>query len=172
MTQQGAAIAGTYSEFRMVKGRKVLQIIIEVPLEKQAEAFLALGFPMPDNPQWVAVARLQSAPPAASTGPKNEAASERAKADYRFKPPAQQAVVRAARLCAELRFQAWIETHCAAKGITSTEQPGEDSTADLLRRCIGVKSRGEIATDPAACQRFLSVETAYKQSHGLMAEQR
>jgi len=173
MTQQGAALAATFADYRTVKSRKVLQLILEIPIEKQAEAFLVLGFPMPDNPPWVAVAKLDpKLMQPNSTGPKNEAASERAKAEYRFKPPAEQAVVRAARLCTELRFQQWLEPHCAAKGITSSAQPGEESTADLLRRCIGVKSRAEIASDPAACQRFLSIETAYKEAHGMMAEQR
>lgn len=44
----------------MVKGRKVLQIICEVPLEAQGQVFSALGAPMPDTDTWVAIARLRA----------------------------------------------------------------------------------------------------------------
>lgn len=129
----------------------------------------------------VAIAQLREgeedppAPPAAEpkpTAPKNELRSERAKVDYRTKPAAEQAVVRAARLCTELRFQTWLEQHCAGRGIVIDAQPSTDTTAELLRRCIGVHSRKEIAENPAACQRFLSVEIAYKEFIGGIAERR
>lgn len=129
----------------------------------------------------VAIAQLRDgeeelpAPPAAEpkpAAPKNELRSERAKEDFRLKPPAEQAVVRAARLCTELRFQGWLEQHCAGRGIVIDDQPSVETTAELLRRCIGVRSRREIAEDPAACRRFIAVETAYKESVGRMAERR
>lgn len=169
-----SAISATFADYRTVKGRKILQIIMEVPLEHQARVFEVLGYPMPDNPPWVGIARLagepgtEPKPPA----PKNEARSERAKEEFRLKPPAEQAVVRAARLCTEMRFQTWLERYCAARGITTTDQPSTETTAELLRRSIGVNSRREIAEDPAACRRFLSVEMAYKESIGGIAERR
>jgi hypothetical protein len=53
-----AAIKATYSEWKMVKTRKVLVLSFEVPLEQQAEVIAALGVPMPDTSIWVAIARL------------------------------------------------------------------------------------------------------------------
>lgn len=53
-----AAIKATYSEWKMVKTRKVLVLSFEVPLEHQAEVMAALGTPMPDQEIWVAIARL------------------------------------------------------------------------------------------------------------------
>lgn len=54
-----AAIKATYSEWKMVKTRKVLVLSFEVPLEQQAEVLAALGTPMPDIATWVAIARLK-----------------------------------------------------------------------------------------------------------------
>lgn len=54
-----AAIEAAYSDFKLIKGRKVVQLIFEVPLEKANEAFHVLGgMPNPTSEVWVAVARL------------------------------------------------------------------------------------------------------------------
>lgn len=47
-----------YADWRPVKGRKVLQIVLEIPLEEQGEALTMLGAPLPDRDLWVAIARL------------------------------------------------------------------------------------------------------------------
>lgn len=170
-----AVIRATYSDMRPVKSRQVLQIMFEVPIEQAEKVLQTLGFPRSDTDTWCAIARLVTPEPTAAplpAAPKSEARSQRAKDDYALKPPAEQAVVRAARLCTEVRFQSWLEQHCAGRGITTTDQPSMETTAELLRRCIGVRSRGEIKDDPAAFKRWQTVETAYKQAFGLMAEER
>lgn len=52
------AIQARYADWRPVKGRKVLQITLEVPLEQQGEVLNMLGAPLPDRDLWVAVALL------------------------------------------------------------------------------------------------------------------
>lgn len=52
------AIQARYADWRPVKGRKVLQVILEVPLEQQGEVLGLLGAPLPDRDLWVAVALL------------------------------------------------------------------------------------------------------------------
>jgi hypothetical protein len=55
-----AAFSATYSDWRVVKGRKVVQIILEVPLEAAGHAYNVLGgMPTFGAEQWFAVARLQ-----------------------------------------------------------------------------------------------------------------
>src|SRR6185437_11188093 len=54
-----AAITATFSDYRLVKSRGVLQLVLELPVERQAQAFEALGFPMPGTDIHVGVARLQ-----------------------------------------------------------------------------------------------------------------
>ncbi len=58
MTGAPKAIKARYADWKPVKGRKVLQIVLEVPLEQQGETLSLLGAPMPDRDLWVAVALL------------------------------------------------------------------------------------------------------------------
>lgn len=51
-------IRARYADWRPVKGRKVLQIVLEVPLEQQGDILTMLGAPLPDRDLWVAVARI------------------------------------------------------------------------------------------------------------------
>ena len=54
-----AAIKGCFSDFKIIKTRKLAQLIIEIPIE-QADAALATlgGIPRSDSERWVALARL------------------------------------------------------------------------------------------------------------------
>jgi hypothetical protein len=55
-----AALRGTFSDFKLIRGRKVAQLVIEVPIEQADAALQALGgIPNPADERWVAVARLQ-----------------------------------------------------------------------------------------------------------------
>ncbi len=69
------AIKATFAEWRMVKGRKVLQLVMEVPLEKQQEVSDVLGFPMPDRDLWVGIARITEE---AATAPRGGKLAQRA----------------------------------------------------------------------------------------------
>lgn len=54
-----SAFQATFSDVRLVKGRKVCQLVFELPLEGADAALSALGgFPRPDREVWVGVARL------------------------------------------------------------------------------------------------------------------
>lgn len=55
-----AAFSATYSDWKVIKTRQVVQIILEVPLKAAGHAYNVLGG-MPDfeNEGWVAVARLE-----------------------------------------------------------------------------------------------------------------
>lgn len=170
-TMTAAAIDATFADYRTVKTRKVLQLILEVPIERQAEVFEILGFPMPDNPPWLAVARLKRDLPAEQK-PKDESRSERAKQAFAMKDGGEKAVTRSILLCKTMGFQVWFERHCAGKGIVTNGQPGEESTGELLRQYLNISSRRAIGAGEDAYQDFLALETAYKQATGQMAEER
>lgn len=53
-----SAILATFADWRTVKGRKVLQLIFEVPLEEQAKVLSHLGAPMPMAHIWCGIARV------------------------------------------------------------------------------------------------------------------
>lgn len=55
-----AAFQATYSDWRIIKGRKVVQVVLELPIEKADEAYQVLGgMPIAANEIWCAVARLK-----------------------------------------------------------------------------------------------------------------
>lgn len=94
-----------YADWRPVKGRKVLQIVLEVPLEQQEEALTMLGAPLPDRDLWVALALLSDEHNAdAFKGGKN----------------AQRAGI----LCNEGAFQRWAGARCP-----------DTAAAFIRRRC-------------------------------------
>jgi hypothetical protein len=54
------AFQATFSDFRLVKGRKVCQIVLEVPIEGADKALSVLGgLPNPAEERWVGVARIE-----------------------------------------------------------------------------------------------------------------
>lgn len=54
-----AAFRATFHTTKNVLGRKVLQVILETPIEESARVFDVLGYPDPAAPKWVAVALLK-----------------------------------------------------------------------------------------------------------------
>lgn len=147
-----AAFQGTFADFRMVRGRKVAQIIVEVPLEQAGAALEAMGgLPMPEESRWVAVARMSLPTDNKATAVGQVAgggATEipRAKSE---KTPAQKAAIRCVLLCKEPAFQQWMRA------------TDEDDCARMVRECLGGRSRGDIAIDPDAYDRWCALNSDY-----------
>jgi hypothetical protein len=60
MTEKPAAFSATYSDWRVIKGRKVVAITFEVPVEASGHAYNVLdGMPKFGAEQWFGIARLQ-----------------------------------------------------------------------------------------------------------------
>ena len=100
------AISATFSDFRIVKGRKVAQLIFETPLEAADEALRMLGgLPRPDAERWVGIAPLVGKPQAEqqpeAPPPKPEKVKE--PVPFRDKPRSQQAGI----LLNDPQFRAW-----------------------------------------------------------------
>lgn len=183
-----AALIANFAEYRLIKTRGVLALIVEVPVERQAEAFAALGFPQPGQEIPVAVARLNN--PGARAEPTIRASagqadpvgrtagaipatgadrSAQAKAHYASLPEMEKAVVRAAQLPKDLRFRQWV----CLKKIGRHEDYGIEASIRFIRDlCCAGRSRGFIADDPECYERFLAMETQYKMDTGQMAEVR
>lgn len=167
-----AAFKATFSDFRLVKGRKVAQIVVEVPIEEADNALKALGgIPRPDLERWVAVARLS---PGAFI-PKSEAL---ASADGEGAPPQKQPTPapgearkeytlanRVGMTCADKRFQDWLYSKGRVTG-------SAEDAAHWVRHECGVKSRTEILPGTEAAARWTKLETQYLLETGQMAEQR
>ena len=166
-------LAATFSDFRLVRGRKVAQLILEIPIE-QAEAALHLfGMPMPDRERWVAIAPMVGDPNAAPASPPAEQAAiprdrkevQSHSSDYdrserqKLSTEGERAVTRAAILCEQPQFQRWF-------GCPTTAE------AAAKMRMLIRGSRSTIATDRRAFEEFLKIETQYRADSGRLAERR
>lgn len=155
-----AAISGCFADYRLVKSRSVLQLVVEVPVERQEEAFAALGYPVPGAEIHVALARLV-------TTPEPKAASDRSiqgRARYAASTERQQALVRSAQYPKDARFRKW----AVERGYEDTEA----AAIEFIRYECDVKSRREIEENDGAHRRFLAMETDYKIWAGLLPEVR
>lgn len=134
------AFRATYSDFKLVKTRKVVQIVLEIPLE-QANAVLDIlgGMPDPSKESWVGVALLH--PDAPALQPEALPPPAGTKRDWRDIPPAQQAGMR----CAEPVFVAFLKERFPEEWRAS-----KNDAAELVRRICGVSSRSELNATPSA----------------------
>jgi hypothetical protein len=154
------AIKAAFADWRPVKSRGVLQLVLEVPVEQTKLVLDTLGAPIPGTEKWVGVALLN--PPGAGTE-----ATHGSVASPAPPPPEKPAnapggayAKRAGILCNDSRFMGWLGT------------PDTASAAAWLRSITGVASRREYDSDPAARQRFLDLETRYLRETGQFAEER
>ena len=135
------AILATFTDLKPIKGRKVVQIVLEAPMEKADEVLAALGgYPQSDNPQWVGVAPID---PEASQKPQE-------------KPKGGKLAQRAGILCGEGAFRKFMFMKF---GKSST---GPDGIAVQLRSICGISSRADLDQDKEAADRFLSLEADYR----------
>lgn len=189
-----AIIRGTFADFKLIKGRKVAQVVIEVPIEEADAALRALGgVPMPHLDRWCAVALLRDSIatlPSASTPPCVTAADKpmpvepeatapsitKAGRNWREISFSQQAGI----LSADADFQQWLGVSAgldADDEITASAIAG--AAAVLIRERCGVTSRAELDRDPDAAERWIklshdffgrqdtaSLERAYRDRRG------
>lgn len=67
---EASAISATYVDYRRVKGRKVHQVIFEVPSELWPEAYRVLGEPTIEASDWFGIAKMTGAAPEVAKGGK------------------------------------------------------------------------------------------------------
>ncbi len=135
-------IKARYADWRTVKGRKVLQITLEVPLEQQEDVLSMLGAPMPDRDLWVAVARL--------TESQNTDA-------FKGGPLAKKAAL----LCQNGAFRRWAAGQLAAEGMDGIAVLDGDMAADFIRERCGVESRAMLDHSDDATRFFRQMETDF-----------
>lgn len=134
-----AAFQGTYSDFKLVRTRKVIQVVIEVPIEHANVVLMALnGMPRPDEEKWVAVALLDP-----EMAPKNEASTDHWMSR------------KAALLCKQMSFQTFISD---VGPIVSNEE----EAAGWLRELCGVASRSELIPGTPAGDSFERIVAEYE----------
>lgn len=143
MSNSPAAFEATYSDWKLVKSRKVVQIVLEVPMESADLAYKVLGG-MPNHAAeaWLAVAKLDKS--------KIEKPVERKR--WIDLPLSQQAAIR----CGEVAFREFCALEWDGIKILDTEM-----TADHVRNYCGVQSRRELDSNQAAAAKWRELDGHY-----------
>lgn len=145
------AFRATYSDFKLVKTRKVVQIVLEIPVE-HANAVLDVlgGMPDPSRETWVGVALLT--PDAAKPQPVDQPRPAGAKRPYRDLPKPQQAGMR----CDEAAFVSFLKEERPDDWHEATD------AAECVRLICGVSSRADLATNHAAGVIWHQLDSQYQ----------
>jgi hypothetical protein len=136
-----AVFKATYSDFKLVKTRGVVQVIFEVPLHDSDAAYKVLGG-MPDaaTERWFGIARLTAVPQAAQAREPNSAPPARGRKSWDEMSPAQQAGI----LCADKSFQKFLRVK------------DELAATERIRFSLNVTSRRHIPDDSPEWRELVS----------------
>lgn len=149
-----AAFAASYADWKLIRTRKCVQLVFEIPLEKSSEAFTALGG-MPNSAAeiWCAIARLDPTKIEVQT---SEMVDTRP-SDSGASPPGVDAPAGTRTLaqlagayCSLAPFQKFLNER-APLGFPIID---EDQAAVALRYLCKVESRRDIKIDTPAGDRF------------------
>jgi hypothetical protein len=152
-----AIIEAEYVEWKMVKTRSSLQLIFEVPLERQGQVMRALGVPLPNVSSPVAIARLVPASERSNVVQiEDHRPPEDMPLDDEHKPPRPLSQI-AGMFCSNVLFQKFIEEESEGWN----HRPTTDEAAEWLRHACGIKSRTELNTNEAAAARFHKIRVQY-----------
>lgn len=152
-----AAFRAVYSDFKLVKTRGVIQVILEVPVEQSDAAYEVLGgMPVAGKERWFGIAAIKSETEVMQAEGRPNGSSiqhvdarpdqepprpDRAKRSWKDLQPSQQAGIR----CGEPSFQLFL-----------TELYRDDfheaagDRAECIRLICGVSSRAELDTNHKA----------------------
>jgi hypothetical protein len=163
-----AAIQATFSDWRPVKSRGVLQLVLEVPVEQTKHVLDTLGAPIPGTEKWVGVA-LISPGSLERDAPRSGAESAtptplKAGGDPGESKRERTLPEKVGMRCNDPTFREWLYRW---SGIG-----GNMDVAGFVRCECGVKSRTEILPGTEAAERWLALETRFLEDTGQMAERR
>jgi hypothetical protein len=146
------AFKATYSDWKLVKTRQVVQIVFEVPLAEADSAYELLGgMPAPATERWFGIAALRGSEPT-KPQPVPDKPQAGAKRPYRDLPKPQQAGMR----CEEASFVAFLKEERPDDWHEATD------AAECVRLICGVSSRAELATNHAAGVIWHQLDSQYQ----------
>ena len=165
---EAAAFEATYSDFRLVKGRKVVQFVFEVPIELADKAYSVLGgMPNPAAEVWVGVARLDLKVRNLEEHPhstmQRKAVEGRPALDTNPARALNRYAQRAGILCNDPRFQGFLIDRYGGDDLAMLINPimRREWTAQKVRQLCEVGSRAEILPNTPAANRLDILESAY-----------
>ena len=145
-----AAIQATFADFKLIRGRKVAQLVFEVPIEQTDAALTSLGgLPSSVDERWCALCRLDL------SKAKEPARDEPQKPKRKMAelPLSQQAAL----LCEREAFWRYMrEFECY-----HSAEDNESATA-ALRHYLGINSRSEIVEGSKVADAFLALKSRFE----------
>ena len=144
------AFRATYSDWKLVKTRQVVQVVFEIPIEDADKAYEVLGgMPNFGTEQWFGIAAIS----AETAHSRRESTSKPAgKRDWRELQPQQQAGIR----CGEPSFVAFLK-ECRADDWHESQD-----AAECVRLICGVNSRAMIGVNQKARVIWHQLDTQYQ----------
>lgn len=150
-----AAFQATYADWKVIKTRKLVQVILELPLEHSDAAYQALGgMPNVAAEVWVGVARLdpnvrrQKPVESVSSKPQHTTTSEEGK------PARLSYAQRAGLLSNRSDFQLFLNKRYGTAR-------NKEAAADQVRKLCEVESRADILPNTKAAVYFDTLESAF-----------
>lgn len=164
-------VQADFANWRPVAGRKVLQLVFEVPIEQTEQIMTMLGVPMPGESKWCAIALLDKAPkerdsvaqldraraaeePIEGAG-SNPAGVAKPHRPFNSLPLSQQAGIR----CNDKQFQEYM---CHEFWNTQVSEADEPYTTHLVKEHLGISSRAELETNDIAAAKWRKLEGDYQ----------
>lgn len=145
-------IRADFSSFRHVQGRKVLQLVMEVPIEEAEAALRSLGMPTVGESKWCAIALLDLSKPSAA--PQAQAAPPKDRRPFSTLPLSQQAAIR----CRDKEFQAFL-----SETFHNAWEMNEADAAATVRQICQVESRTEFDTSGSAALDWEKVDLSFQE---------
>lgn len=143
-----AAFRATYSDWKLVKTRGVVQIVFEVPLADSDNAYEILGgMPNHANERWFGIAAIRTGTAVV------DAPEEKQSKNWRDLQPSAQAGIR----CAEPLFWAFLREELHMR-----EEGSADNAASFVRDHCKVNSRAHFNTNPAAKAVWQSLDNQFQ----------
>jgi hypothetical protein len=148
-----AAFKATFSDFRLIKGRKVAQLIFELPIEGCDAALEAMGgVPQPHEERWAAIARIDLNAP--ETTPRRAVEHYRqAMRPFSELPLPQQAALR----CQDMDFRRFLRTEKNGESVNDLA-----SAAEFVRDYCDIGSRAELAVSDKAARDWVKLDGEYR----------
>jgi hypothetical protein len=148
-----AAIQATYSDLKVIRGRKVCQIVMEIPLEASEAFVAAFGMPNPAKETWVALALLDKK--AVQHKDDGVQAPKNVRRAFHELTLAEQSAIK----CGDRVFQRFLfEKHMMRdEDFEAGGQTAIDAAATAVRVACGVNSRSDILPNTPAGDKWRDV---------------
>lgn len=152
------ALQADFADYKRIKSRKIFQIIMEVPIEREMEVLKTLGTPNVETGNPVAIAKLNPAAGSTDSGGEssqtNDEQGQQTRRPFHQMRPSQQAALK----LTTYEFQSWLGVPSMWAGSLEGRKTGDD----LLKTKLGIQSKKELDTNPEKGEAWQALLTDFE----------